>query len=414
MKAVAVRHRLSRPQWKIWKRIRTKRFVINVCGRRFGKTHLACLKLIEEAVNNPGSISWYIAPTYRQAEQIAWQKLKDLLPRSYIAAKNETDLRIEFVNGSILALRGADNPDSLRGVGLDFVVLDECAFMDKSVWTEVIRPALADRMGRALFISTPSGFNWIYDLYIDAAGREDWARFTFTTAEGGNVPLAEIEAAKAELDDRTFRQEYEASFENLTGRVYYKFDRDKNVRIDVVDNESLPLLVGMDFNIDPMSATLAVLNGGQVHFFDEVSIPNGNTEMLAQELRRRYPKRRIMVYPDPTGNARKTSAAVGQTDFTILRSHGFTVLAPTHPYPVADKINTFNAALCNAAGDRRVFISPRCRQLIKGLDGLTFKEGTNAPDKSLGLDHMTDAAAYLVLYELPMRGRTQTAKLEAS
>jgi hypothetical protein len=239
-------------------------------------------------------------------------------------------------------------------------------------------------------------------LYCAAKTRDDWAAFQFTTLDGGNVPTSEIEAARAELDEKTFRQEYEASFEALTGRVYYAYDRDANAKSCDDDGKS-PVLVGMDFNVNPMSAAFAIRKADQVHFIGEHLIPNGNTDDMAKWIRARFPGRVIRVYPDPTGNARKTSAPVGQTDFSILRAAGFIVNAPSSPYAVADKINTFNVAMRNAAGLRRAFVDvAKCPQLAKGLDGLTYREGTNEPDKTLGLDHITDAAAYLILWELPM------------
>jgi hypothetical protein len=399
------RHRLTQPQANVFRS--PARFRLLNAGRRFGKTHLAVLELINAAVNKPESVNWYVAPTYRQAEQIAWAKLKALLPPEYISKKDEGDLSIILPNKSTIALRGADNPDSLRGPGLDFVVFDEAAFQKQEAWTEVIRPSLSDKLGRALFISTPSGYNWFYDLFSAAQGRADWKTWQYTTLEGGHVPLSEIESARSELDKRTFQQEYEAFFESLAGRVYYAFDRrpypDGNIS-DVKDIDGAPILVGMDFNINPMSAVFAVKAGGQIHVIGEATIDNGNTDEMVRLIKSRYPNRTIRVYPDPTGNARKTSAPVGQTDFTILRQAGFQVLAPSRPYPVVDKINTVNAGLRTAAGDKRVLINPTCRQLTMALDGLTYVEGTNEPDKSSGLDHITDALGYLLLWELPLRG----------
>lgn len=407
-----IRYRLSKGQLAVFRS--NARFRMLNAGRRYGKTHLAVLELMIAAVNKPKSINWYVAPTYRQAEQIAWGKLKALIPSSYIASKNESDLSILLRNGSMIALRGADNPDSLRGPGLDFVVLDEAAFQKHEAWTEVIRPALSDRLGRALFISTPCGYNWFYDLYCAAKGRPDWSAMQFTTLEGGNVPASEVEAARAELDERTFRQEYEASFEALAGRVYYAYDREHNA-LPVEDDGKSPVLVGMDFNVNPMSATFAIRAGDQLHFIGELLMPNGNTEDMASAIKVRFPGRKLYVYPDPTGNARKTSAPVGQTDFTILRGAGFSVLAPSHPYPVADKINTVNAAMKTAAGVRRVFINPtKCPQLVKAFDGLTYREGTSEPDKSLGLDHITDAAAYLILWEMPIHSFAGAVKTRAA
>lgn len=405
----AIRFRMSKPQSRVF--ASPARFRALNAGRRFGKTHLAALELMASAVNRKGSINWYVAPTYRQAEQIAWAKLKAMIPAAYIAAKNESDLSITLRNRSTIALRGADNPDSLRGPGLDFVVLDEAAFQKHEAWAEVIRPALSDRLGRALFISTPCGYNWFYDLYCAAKGRDDWAAFQFTTLDGGNVPNSEVEAARSELDERTFRQEYEASFEALTGRVYYAYDREQNAR-PIADDGKSPVLVGMDFNVNPMSAVFAIRAGDQLHFFGELLMPNGNTEEMSKAIRARFPDRSVRVYPDPTGNARKTSAPVGQTDFTILRAAGLNVVAPSHPYPVADKINTVNSAMKTASGIRRIFVDPvKCPNLVKAWDGLTYREGTSEPDKSLGLDHVTDAAAYLILWELPLREAARIVKV---
>lgn len=377
------------------------RFKVVVAGRRFGKTVLALWSLIAVAYNKQNSICWYTAPTYRQAKQIAWSMLRGFLPQEAIASRNETDLSLTLINGSIIALRGADNYDSLRGVGLDALVLDEYADMAAEVWTEVLRPSLSDKRGSALFIGTPAGFNHLYNLWIEAETKPDWKAWQFTTADGGNVPPEELEAARLDLDERTYKQEYLASFESMTGRVYSEFDRHLNVSADLVDT-GVELLVGMDFNINPMSAVIGVKVTNQLHILDEITIPNGNTELMCDALHLRYPNRRIYVYPDPSGQARKTSSPVGQTDFSILAAHGFRVLSPPSAPLVVDRVNEVNAMFKNAKGERRLFVHPRCKTLIKCLDGLTYKEDTSQPDKSLGLDHLPDALGYLVHYEFPI------------
>lgn len=387
------------------------RFKVVVAGRRFGKTVLALWLLIVAAGEKPGSTCWYVAPTYRQAKQIAWKMLQGFIDHKYITAKNETDLSLSFLNGSAIALRGADNYDSLRGVGLDAVVLDEYADMAAEVWTEVLRPALSDKLGSALFIGTPAGFNHLYDLWLEAENKPDWKAWQFTTADGGNVPPEELEAARLDLDERTYNQEYLASFESLTGRVYYEFDRRLNVSADLVDTKA-ELLVGMDFNINPMSAVIGVKAGSdQLHIIDEITIANGNTELMCDALHQRYPDRRVQVYPDPSGRARKTSSPVGQTDFSILAAHGFRVLSPPSAPLVVDRLNEVNAMFKNARGERRLFVHPRCKTLIKCLDGLTYKEDTSQPDKTLGLDHLPDALGYLVHYEFPIAGRISKMKI---
>ena len=337
--------------------------------------------------------------------------LRGFLPPEAVASRNETDLSLTLINGSIISLRGADNYDSLRGVGLDALVLDEYADMAAEVWTEVLRPALSDKLGSALFIGTPAGFNHLYDLWIEADSKPDWKAWQFTTADGGNVPPEELEAARLDLDERTYNQEYLASFESLTGRVYYEFDRHLNVSADLIDTGA-ELLVGMDFNIAPMSAVIGVKAGvDQLHILDEIVIMNGNTELMADAINRRYPARRVYVYPDPSGRARKTSSPVGQTDFSILAAHGFRVLSPPSAPLVVDRLNEVNAMFKNASGERRLFIHPRCKTLIKCLDGLTYKEDTSQPDKTLGLDHLPDALGYLVHYEFPIAGKLSKMKI---
>src|ERR1700722_2848876 len=174
---------------------------------------------------------WYVGPTNKQSKMILWKSLKKMTKEYWASKPNETDLRIELVSGGTICLRGADNYDSLRGEGLNFLVLDEYASISREAWTEVLRPALADREGDALFIGTPQGFNHFHELVESAAERADWRAFRFTTAEGGNVSAAELESATHDLDERTFRQEFLATFENLgVGRAYHAFDRAHNVR----------------------------------------------------------------------------------------------------------------------------------------------------------------------------------------
>ena len=143
-----------------------KRFRVLVAGRRFGKSYLSCIELLRGAINRPGEVYFYCAPTYRMAKDIAWKELKKLTPKVWIKSKNETDLRLDLINGSSIELKGTENAMALRGRSLAGVVLDEAAFMDRDVWAEVIRPALADKQGWALFISTPDGTaSWFYDMW---------------------------------------------------------------------------------------------------------------------------------------------------------------------------------------------------------------------------------------------------------
>lgn len=386
---------LTVPQTKIWRS--PARFRCVVAGRRFGKTFLSVSEMLRAAGGKPDQIVWYVAPTYRMAKRITWRKLKAAIPQGAIASKNESELSIELRNGSIIELHGADNPDSLRGDGLNFLVADEFAIIKQTAWTEVLRPALADKQGKALFISTPKGFNWAYDLFQHGLTAPRWSSWQFTTAQGGNVTPEELEEAAATMDKRVYDQEFNASFQTLAGRIYDKFERIANVDDDVEDNGT-ELLVGMDFNILPMSAVLAVRSGQECHVFDCIELQVSNTDEMAEEIRRRYPRRRITVCPDPSGKARKTSAA-GETDFTILQRYGFQINAPEKAPLVVDRINNTQAMLCDAKGRRRLLVHPRCKPLIKTLEGQTYKEGTKIPDKEGGLDHMGDCLGYLLWAE---------------
>ena len=380
-----------------------QRFKVAVCGRRFGKTFLSLNRLCYEA-RIPNREVWYVAPTYRQAKQILWRKLKNKLSDLRWAAKiNESELSIQLKNGSTIALKGADNADSLRGVGLDYLVMDEFADIDPEAWYEVLRPTLADKEGGALFIGTPKGLgNWAHDLYnMPQEFPDQWASFSYTTLEGGNVKQEEIEAAKRDLDERTFRQEFMATFETYSGRIYYSFDRKQNT-VQITDPNLSVLHIGIDFNIDPMSAVIAVRVNDKLIAVDEVRMFSSNTQELVDEIKSRYPQSKIWAYPDPAARQRKTSAG-GQTDLTILQNAGWIVKCPTSHTPVRDRINAVNARLCDSTGNRHLFMTPTCKYTIEGLERHTYKEGTIQPDKDSGYDHQMDALGYMVDYMFPVR-----------
>lgn len=378
------------------------RFRVVVAGRRFGKTHLAIRELCYHA-KDPGKEVWYVAPSYKMAKNIVWRKLKNKLQDlNWVVKANETELSIQLRNGSTIALKGADNYDSLRGVGLDFIVLDEFADIAPDAWYETLRPTLSDKQGRALFIGTPKGIgNWAYEIYQNSLDNPTWQSYSFTTIDGGNVPQEEIEQAQLDLDERTFRQEYLASFETFAGRIYYSFDRALNV-VKYQGAQPDTLYVGMDFNIDPMSAVIATRIGDTLHIIDEVRLFSSNTQEMVEELKQRFPKTKFWVFPDPAGNQRKTSAG-GQTDVTILRNAGFVVKVPHSHSPVRDRINAVNSRLCSSKGIRHLIIDPKCKYTIEGLERQTYKEGTSQPDKETGYDHMNDALGYMIDYIFPVR-----------
>jgi len=400
-----------------------QRFRVLVAGRRFGKTQVALIELFR-AVCARYRTAWYVAPTYRQAKRIAWKRLKELVRPYRPAQMYESDLRIELPWGATIALRGADNYDSLRGEGLDFVVLDEYACMDRRAWTEVLRPSLADRRGRALFIGTPQGRNHFYELFEAAAEQQDWARFQFTTEEGGNVVPEELAAAARQLDERTYRQEFQAKFENLgSGRVYYAFEERDNVE-PLSYQWQYPLFWSLDFNVNPMCSVIGQVIQGTVHVLDELVLRDSHTLAACEAFLKRVSQWRVSypvpvsIYGDATGDNRHTAAS--RTDWQIVRDfmtrHSAelkaSVLVRSANPTVKDRINCVNAMLRNQVGQHRLRIAPQCKQLIRDLEQVCWK--TDAHENPLmELDksdpqrtHASDALGYMISYEFPMQART--------
>jgi hypothetical protein len=198
------------------------RFKIVAAGRRCGKSRLSAITLLIEGLNCPeGASVMYIAPTLGQARAIIWDLIHDL-GRQVIKSSHINNLEITLINGRKIMVRGADNPDSLRGMSLTYVVLDEVAFIKQDIWEKVIRASLSDRKGRALFISTPSGRNWFYDIYKLGMEEtdEEWRSWHFTTKDNETIDPKEIEAAERTLSSFAFKQEYLSSFDNAGSDVF--------------------------------------------------------------------------------------------------------------------------------------------------------------------------------------------------
>jgi hypothetical protein len=395
--------KLSEPQKKVADD--DHRFRVLVTGRRFGKTTLAMRELAYHA-RLPDQLCWYVAPSYRMAKQIAWQmikkKLKDL---RWIKHTNEAELTITLKNNSRICLRGTDHPDSLRGIGLNFLCMDECGDIEEFAWQEVLRPTLSDTKGRALFCGTPKGMNWFHTLYTmgqDKADYNEWSSYIYTTLDGGWVDSGEIENAKKDMDERTFRQEYMATFETWKGIIYYGFSPEHTVKQFEVPDDMSIYHIGMDFNLDPMSAVVSYIKDNVVYVFDEIQMFSSNTDEMVEEIHSRYKNKKIFVYPDPSAKARRTSSG-RRTDLSILQNGGFITKAFSHHMPIRDRINSVNSKLCAASGIRGIFIHPKCKNLLNSLAKHSYQEGTSTPDKKEGYDHMTDALGYMISFLYPVK-----------
>jgi len=365
------------------------RFRILAGGRRLGKSYLAMNEMAKFA-RFPDQRILAVAPTYKQCKNIWWNDLKGLLiEKNWVKKINESELQITLVNSSTITLRSSENYDALRGGKYNFIVMDECADMKPDVWFQVLRPTLSDTGGHALFISSPKGRNWFYDIWCEGE-KDNYSSYQFTTLDGGFVPEAEVEQARSDLDSRTFEQEYEAQFVSYSGVIYYAFSEQNIKAYPGVVSRDDTIHLGCDFNIDPMSATVSIIKNDIAWVIDEIEIFSSNTNELVAEVKARYPNNRVIAYPDSSGIKRTTNSGI--SDHQILQNAGFKlVVQPGNP-PVKDRISSVNGAFEKG----KLFIDPKCRSVKNCLIKHTYKEGSRQPDKNTGHDHMNDALGYFV------------------
>jgi len=379
------------------------RFRVVVAGRRGGKTFLAMRELARFA-SQPNSVVWYLTGSRQQAKALVWSKLKKKLKKlNWIADTNESELKLELVNGSQICLKSAEQGDNLRGESISFICLDEFCDLDlNEIWSQIIRPSLADQKGHALFIGTPKAGNQAArDLYDNHLTKPNWASFSYTTAEGGFVDADEIAQAQQDLSPKVFLQEYCASWQVFAGIIFGEFG-EHNIREVRKPTETEPVFIGMDFNGTPMSAVVGRQTPTGIEVYDEIYLDNSNTQEMINEIRSRYPRNPITVFPDPAGVQRKTSAG-GNTDIKLLEMAGFiTRYHRQHPL-VRDRINSGNSLFFKRPdGSTRFFIDPVCKKTIACFKNWSYKPDSMQPDKDKGWDHGADAATYWIQYSFPI------------
>ena len=253
-----------------------KRFNVICCHRRFGKTVFAINHLIMTACEIPNARLAYIAPTYRQGKAVAYDYLKEYTdPLMKLGGKrHETELKVDLWNGSRIQIFGSDNPDALRGLGFDGVVMDEFALMAPRTWTEVVRPAVSDKLGYVIFIGTPMGHNQFWDVY-DLAKRigGDWYAQLYRASETEIIPAEELKSARETMPHDQFEQEYECSFQAAVSGAFYgkqiqKAERDNRIcSVDIANN--IPVETWWDLGIgDSTSIWFAQRVGNEIHLID--------------------------------------------------------------------------------------------------------------------------------------------------
>ena len=419
-------------QMRLW--TAPQRFIAVAAGRGSGKTELAKRKLIAAL---PEKKEWdtpryfFGAPTHAQAKRIAWHDLLRLLPESWVAGGKSGpnviagEMRITTIWGSELHVIGLDRPQRYEGLQWDGGIIDESSDQRPRMFALTVVPMLTHRNGWCWRIGVPkrSGvgapeFRKFWETGMKGEGAEtgieagDIASFAWPSSD--ILPPEQLQFAREHLDPADFREQFEASWETTGSSIFYAFSREHNVRPCGYRPE-LPIVVGSDFNVDPMAWAIGHNIDGRIEWFDELWLRNTNTPKALDTLYQRYAthKSGFQFYGDAAGSQRKTSAT--QSDYQHLQGHeGFKRLGRTIHYPKANppidmRFSACNAMLLNAAGQRRMFIDPRCTHLIDDLEHRHYKEGTREPNDVGDIGHLSDGMGYAVHRLYPIRTRPQSA-----
>lgn len=388
-------------------------------GRQSGKSTTLRILAYQELVTEPREIL-YVLKTYRQSKELGWRFLVEghdpVVPREFIQDLHRSELTATMINGSRIRFVGSENVDSLVGLTIDTLIMDETQSQKPDVWP-YLQPMLAARDGRAIFAGTARGYDHFYDLYWRGAlenpqrvpGWRSWRVKTQDSGTPAGRPQA-IAAARASMSPKLFAQEYEASPHALTGLILDTWDPIMN-GTDLSLDRNLPLIVGMDFNVGKMVAVVYQIRDGAPHALAEHVMENTKTQRFIQAFRSRFGEwgSRVTFHPDASGGARRTSST--NTDHQIIREAGYQVNSPRSNPAVRDRINTFDRLVCDANGHRSLRVSQRCPELLRSLQGLTWMNGEM--DKTSGLDHAFDAASYPIYNLYKSRGISQISAMHA-
>lgn len=354
------------------------RFNVLVCHRRFGKTVLAINLLVREAATSPllNPRCAYLAPLYRQAKAVAWDYLRRFAGPVPGVRFFENELRADFPNGGRVQLFGSDNPDALRGIYLDGVVLDEPAQMRGRLWGEVVRPALADREGWAVFIGTPQGHNSFYQLHQQAATLPGWYSATFRASETGILPEDELAAARLTMTEEAYDQEFECSFEAAVRGAFYGkelAEAEASGRVcDVPIDPALPVNTAWDLGMADSTVIwfFQVSPGGQIRLVDYYETEGEALRHYADVLEAREYRYGVHLAPHDIA---VRELGTGKSRLEVARGLGLNFeIAPN--LPLLDGINAAKMALPVCWFDRG--------RTARGLEALKLYR---AAQDSLGL-----------------------------
>jgi len=406
-----------------------KRFVYVPAGRSSGKTEIAKRHHVRWLpVRLATDKSWvkrmyfFGAPTERQAKRIAWQHLLDLIPKRWVpdGGISISELRIETVFGSILYVVGMDKPERIEGDQWHGCTLDESCDLKPKTFERNVLPSLSQFNGWCWRIGVPKrqgpSAGEFRAGYEDATTGDDPDAAGFQWPSRDIVSRDTLEAARRRMDAKEYLQQFDAQFLDAGGGVFHAFSRTHNVR-RCEYSPQCPIVVGMDFNVDPMAWTLGHRQDDALFWFDELWLRDTNTPDALKVLWGKYGdshKGGWKFYGDATGRARKTSATT--TDYLHILNHpGFKAAGRTVHFPDVnpareDRFAACNAMFCNAADERRMFVDPCCEHLIEDLEARARPPGKREVEDKDDRGHITDAMGYAVhalfpvMYETDYRG----------
>jgi hypothetical protein len=393
------------------------RFKVLCVGRQAGKSTFCNQEMAKKAWENPNTRYAFISPIFSQAKE-QYRRQVQTLPIDIIKRRSDTELRIELINNSVMEYLSGDNPHSLRGKTLNGVLIDEVRDQAPELWNEVIRPMLATTKGWAIFASTPRGFDTFYDLAQKSFDDPEWELFSAPSTCNPLFSQAEYESAKKEMGEAQFAQEIMAEFRDLhDGSAYVNFT-EANCKTSSpflsegqIYSPYLPLVIGLDFNLTPMSWCIGQQRLDDFYFFDEIHLKKSHTQEATMELIGRVKQMNIKAKPQIilAGDATSKSgqrAAAGKSDYSILcemlseAGISWQNRTPDSNPMVKDRVNIVNAKLRSADGTHHLFIHPtRCPYLKKDFQRVAWKQGASMILDQITdplLTHMSDGAGYAV------------------
>ena len=391
------------------------RFKVVPAGRRSGKTERAKRYIIKQALKNPNEQYFVAAPTRDQVKKIYWNDLKKLMPESQkMKPPSETELTLHFKNGTIIVLIGLDKPERIEGTFWSGGIIDEIADIKEGAWEANISPALdtfnpsrPDYLAWCWLIGVPDGLNFYYDMatYAETANDPQWKLYHWKSSD--ILPAKTIEAAKRRMSRKQYLQEYEASFETATGRVYEDYSKENHT--DKVYEDTRPIIWCHDFNYTPISSAIIQEYGDISYVVDEIILESAVARNAAMEFVDRYKEskiKQVILYGDASGRAGEKHAQ--DSNWTIikdiLKEHNWTITdrVPKANGAIIDGQNTLRARIMNAMEERFLFVNPsKCKYTDKGLNTTTTKKGSTFQEEDSQYQHITTALRYYTGVKFP-------------